>query len=98
MRGKLMSGKDAHAMNLVNHVLRPRAGAGIGDADRARNQCVAPLAVRWTKLSVNKWIKQQLNLILDIHRLQRDAVHQFLGSCRAATAFLEKRAPVFKNN
>jgi hypothetical protein len=24
-----------------------------------------PLAVRWTKLSVNKWIKHQLNLILD---------------------------------
>jgi len=55
-----------------------------------------PLAVRWTKLSVNKWIKQQLNLILDASIAYEMLSINSRDHHEAAKAFLEKRPPVFK--
>ena len=65
MRGKLMSGREAQAMGLINHAV-PAEQVVEAAMEIARElNALPPLAVRWTKLSVNKWIKQQLNLILD---------------------------------
>ena len=55
-----------------------------------------PLAVRWTKLSVNKWIKQQLNLILDASIAYEMLSINSRDHHEAAKAFLEKRAPSYK--
>ena len=52
-----------------------------------------PLAVRWTKLSVNKWIKQQLNLILDASIAYEMLSINSRDHHEAAKAFLEKRPP-----
>jgi enoyl-CoA hydratase/carnithine racemase len=55
-----------------------------------------PLAVRWTKLSVNKYIKQQLNLILDASIAYEMLSINSRDHHEAAKAFLEKRPPVYK--
>ena len=52
--------------------------------------------MRWTKLSVNKWIKQQLNLILDASIAYEMLSISSRDHHEAAKAFLEKRAPSFK--
>ena len=55
-----------------------------------------PLAVRWTKLSVNKWLKHQLNLILDASIAYEMLSINSKDHHEAARAFIEKRPPVFK--
>ena len=54
--------------------------------------------MRWTKLSVNKWIEQQLNLILDAlidNMLYAIDAHDHHT---AANALLEKGAPPSKGH
>ena len=96
MRGKLMSGADAQAMGLVNHAYP--AEQVLEEAMKIARELNAlpPLAVRWTKLSVNKWIKQQLNLILDASIAYEMLSINSQDHHEAAKAFLEKRPPVFK--
>ncbi len=52
-------------------------------------------AVRWTKLSCNKPIKEQLNLVLDASIAYEMMTLQSEDHGEAARAFLEKRKPVF---
>jgi enoyl-CoA hydratase/carnithine racemase len=93
MRGKLMSGKEAHAMGLVNHVV-PADQVLAKALEIARElNALPPLAVRWTKLSVNKWIKSQLNLILDASIAYEMLSINSRDHHEAAKAFLEKRPP-----
>lgn len=96
MRGKLMSGTEAHAMGLVNHVV-PADQVMATALDLARElNALPPLAVRWTKLSVNKWIKHQLNLILDASIAYEMLSINSKDHHEAAMAFIEKRPPVYQ--
>jgi enoyl-CoA hydratase/carnithine racemase len=52
--------------------------------------------VQWTKLSVNKILKHQLNLVLDASIAYEMLTLQTHDHKEAATAFAEKRRPVFK--
>ncbi len=96
MRGKLMNGIEAQAMGLINHAYP--ADQVLEEAMKIARELNAlpPLAVRWTKLSVNKWIKQQLNLILDASIAYEMLSINSQDHHEAAKAFLEKRAPVYK--
>lgn len=96
MRGKLMSGKDAHEMGLVNHAAPAEQVLEQAMQIARELNALPPLAVRWTKLSVNKWIKQQLNLILDASIAYEMLSINSRDHHEAAKAFLEKRPPVFK--
>lgn len=98
MRGKLMSGKEAHAMGLVNHVVPAEQVMDEALLIARELNALPPLAVRWTKLSVNKWIKQQLNLILDASIAYEMLSINSNDHHEASKAFLEKRPPVFKGN
>lgn len=96
MRGKLMSGKEAHEMGLLNHVV-PAEEVMTRAMEIARElNALPPLAVRWTKLSVNKWIKHQLNLVLDASIAYEMLSINSRDHHEAAKAFLEKRPPVYK--
>jgi enoyl-CoA hydratase/carnithine racemase len=53
-------------------------------------------AVRWTKLSVNKMIKDQLNLLLDASIAFEMLSMNTHDHGEAARAFAEKRKPDFK--
>lgn len=96
MRGNLVSGTEAHALGLVNHVA-PVAEV-MQEAMKIANELngLPPLAVRWTKLSINKWIKHQLNLILDASIAYEMLSINSHDHHEATKAFIEKRKPVYK--
>lgn len=96
MRGKLMSGSDASDMGLANYAV-PREEVMEKAIDIAQELTSLPEhAVQWTKLSVNKAVKDQLNLIMDASIAYEMLTIQTHDHKEAATAFAEKRRPQFK--
>jgi enoyl-CoA hydratase len=96
MRGKLVDGLEAHKMGLVNHVVAPDQVMAQALAMAQELNALPPLAVRWTKLSVNKWIKQQMNLILDASIAYEMLSINSQDHHEATMAFIEKRKPTYK--
>lgn len=96
MLGRLANGAECASLGLVNHAV-PQEQVLEKATEIARTLAgMAPWAVRWTKLSVNKAIKQQLELLLDAaiaFEMMSMNSHDHL---EAAKAFVEKRPPVFK--
>lgn len=95
MRGNLITGEQAERMGLVNY-----ACPADQVFEKARQLALelaagAPWAIRWTKLSINKAIKQQLNLIMDTSFALEMATFHTKDHAEAVRAFSEKRAPVF---
>src|SRR5207237_7007168 len=65
MRGNFINGADAMKMGLVNYAV-PAEQVMAKAGEIARELADGPTwAIRWTKLSVNKWLKEQVNLVLD---------------------------------
>jgi enoyl-CoA hydratase len=96
MRGSLIKGNDAAAMGLVNYSVPLDQ---VMDKALALAQELAdgpPWAIRWTKLSVNKAVKEQMNLILDTSFALEMASFHTQDHAEAVRAFIEKRKPVFK--
>ncbi len=56
----------------------------------------APLAVRWTKYSLNKLLRDHVNLALDSSMFLEAATMHSEDLKEAAAAFFEKRKPQFK--
>jgi len=95
VRVGLVAAAEAERIGLVNHVvppdeLLPRAQAL---AERLAN---GPIwAIRWTKASINKAVRERANLILDTS-LALEALSSHTEDHReAARAFVEKRKPNF---
>ena len=96
MRGKLISGAEACSLGLLNHAVPvDRVMARAMEMAEELN-ALPPLAVRWTKLSVNKWIKHQLNLILDASIGYEMLSINSKDHHEATMAFIEKRKPVYR--
>ena len=96
MRGRLVSGTEAHALGLVNHVVPVAEVMSAAQAMAEELNALPPLAVRWTKLAVNKWIKHQLNLILDASIAYEMLSINSHDHHEATKAFIEKRKPVYQ--
>ena len=96
MTGDLIPAPEAERIGLINHVVpleevEPKARAL---AERLANG--PTWAIRWTKASVNKVIRERMNLILDTS-LAFEALSAGTEDMReAARAFVEKRPPQFK--
>ena len=96
MRSLIVSGAEAHRMNLVNHAVPVEQVLGKA-MEIAEELVQMPMwAVRWTKLSVNKMIKDQLNLLLDASIAFEMLSMNTHDHGEAARAFTEKRKPDFK--
>jgi enoyl-CoA hydratase/carnithine racemase len=95
MRGTIILGADAARMGLVNHAV-PQDEVMSEALKIARELAAGPTwAIRWTKMAVNKWVKQQLNLIYDMsHALEIVSFHTD-DHKEATRAFAEKRKPRF---
>lgn len=89
MTGDLISARDAEKMGLVNHVV-PQGEALPRALELAQRLANGPsLAISGTKISVNKWLKHQVNLVLDaslaLERItgfsedHKEAVQAFIG-------------------
>ena len=96
MLGKLFSGAEAASMNLVNHAL-PKEQVVDKAMEIAREILTLPRqAVSWTKQSVNKAMKDRMNLILDTSIAYESLTMLTQDYGEATAALVEKRKPTFK--
>lgn len=95
MTGQLLTGTQAAELGLVNYVC-PRDQLVSKANELAQRFLAQPRwAMRWTKMAVNKLIKQQSNLVLDTS-MALELVTMFTNDHKeAARAFMEKRKPKF---
>src|SRR3989475_8437816 len=96
MRGHLVNGADAAKMGLVNYAVPPEEVLPKA-RELAQELADGPTwAIRWSKLSVNKWLKDQLNLILDASLAYEMITFTTEDHKEAARAFVEKRKPKYQ--
>jgi enoyl-CoA hydratase len=94
--GQWIDGVEAERIGLINYAvssedLMPRA---LEVARRLARG--APQAIRWTKYSVNKVLRDHVNLALDSSMFLEAATMSSEDLEEAARAFYEKRRPVFR--
>lgn len=96
MRGHLINGTEAERIGLVNHAV-PVGQVMDTALGIARELAAGPTwAIRWSKLAVNKWLKDQVNLILDASLAYEMMTMHTEDHKEATRAFAEKRKPKFK--
>ena len=96
MRGKIIKGAEAERIGLVNYCAP--ADQVMAKAMEVANDLnsLPPLAVRWTKVSVNKMMKQQFNLIMDA-AIAYEMLSMVSNDHKAAAqSFVDKQKPVYK--
>jgi len=96
LTGDKVDAATAERIGLVNRVV---PAAELMDAARAfadRLAAGAPLALRYTKLAVNKWIKSVANVAFDVATALEIVTFQSEDHREALAAIREKRKPVFK--
>lgn len=96
MRGKLLDGKKAEEIGLVNYAF-PKDQVLEESLKIAREIAAQPVwAVRWSKAAVNKQLKAQVNLVGELS-IAYEAMTMLTHDHKAATtAFANKEKPVFK--
>ncbi len=96
LTGDPVTADDALRMGLVTHVVAP---------DRLRDEAVAfahrlaagaPLAVRYTKLAVNKWVKDALNVAFDVATAYEVVTMASADHREALAAWRDGRPPRFE--
>ena len=95
MRGNFINGAEAGRIGMVNYAVAPDE---VISKARALAQELADgptWAIRWSKLSVNKWLKQQANLIMDASIAYEMMTFNTDDHKEAVRAFVEKRKPNF---
>lgn len=96
MRGTMLTGAEAARIGLVNYAV-PNAEVLPKAREIARELADGPTwAIRWSKLAVNKWLKHQVNLVLDASLAYEMITFYTEDHKEAATAFAEKRKPKFQ--
>jgi len=96
LTGDKVDAATAERIGLVNHVV---PAAELMNASRAftdRLAAGAPLALRYTKLAVNKWIKSVASVAFDVATALEIVTFQSEDHREALSAIREKRKPVFK--
>jgi len=96
LRGNLIDGVEAERIGLVNHV-RP-ADDVVGHARAIAEELAGlpPMAVRWTKLSVNRWLKDVYQHTFDVSIAYEQVTLLSEDHKEAAAAFTERRTPKYK--
>lgn len=95
MTGDLISAREAERIGLINGVVAE--GKAYEEAWKfAKRLADGPTqAIKWTKYSVNKLIKDQMNLTLDTSLALESLTFLTDDHSEASRAFVEKRAPIF---
>lgn len=96
LTGEWIDGKEAERIGLVNYAV-PQEDVMPRAMEIARKLARgAPMAIRWTKYSVNKILRDHVNLALDTSMFLEGATMGSEDLQEAARAFYEKRQPQFK--
>jgi enoyl-CoA hydratase len=95
MRGNFISGAEAGRIGMVNYAVAPEQ-VMTKAREMAQELADGPTwAIRWSKLAVNKWLKQQANLIMDASLAYEMMTFNTKDHQEAVKAFVEKRKPNF---
>ncbi len=95
MTGEILSAADAERLGLVNHVV-PAADCLPRALEFARRLAEGPLlAIKWTKVAVNKLLRASVNLVLDASLALEAQTFRTEDHREAVRAFVEKRQPRF---
>src|ERR1700730_463284 len=93
LRGNFISGAEAGRIGMVNYALAPELVIPKA-RELAQELADGPTwAIRWSKLAVNKWLKQQSNLIMDASLAYEMMTLGTEDQKEAARRFVEKRKP-----
>lgn len=96
MRGKVLKGAEAAQIGLANYAF-PKDQVLDEAIKIAREIAAQPLwAVRWSKASVNKMLKAQVNQILELSIAYESMTMLTHDYAEATRAFANKEKPVFK--
>jgi enoyl-CoA hydratase/carnithine racemase len=96
MTGKLLTGAEAERIGLVNYCV-PRAEVVSRAQAFARELAEgAPMAVRYTKMVLNKLVYQNFNLMLDFGLASEIVCSQSEDCVEGRNAFFEKRKPNYR--
>jgi enoyl-CoA hydratase len=95
MTGDFIAAPEAERIGLINHVLPADELLPAARAMAERLANGPTWAIRWTKASMNKLIRERLNLILDTSLAYESLSSRTDDSAEAARAFMEKRPPNF---
>lgn len=95
MRGNFINGAEAGRIGMVNYAVPPEAVVSKA-RELAQELADGPTwAIRWSKLAVNKWLKEQANLIMDTGLAYEMMTFKTKDHKEAIKAFMEKRKPDF---
>ena len=95
MTGDLVSAQEAERIGLVNHVVPKEELMDRATAFATRLANGPSKAIRWTKVSVNKILRDTANLVLDTSlALEKHCFHTE-DHQEAIRSFVEKREPKF---
>ena len=93
MRGNFINGAEAGRIGMVNYAVPPEQVMAKA-RELAQELADGPTwAIRWSKLAVNKWLKEQANLIMDAGLAYEMMTFNTSDHKEAVSAFVEKRKP-----
>ncbi len=96
LTGDAVGAQEAERIGLVNRVVRDGELQEEALAFAQRLAEGAPLAIRYTKLAVNKLVKDALNIAFDTSTALEIVTFQSEDHSEALAAIREKRKPVFR--
>lgn len=96
LTGDPLSALEAERLGLVNEVFPAERLQDEALAFARRLAAGAPLAVRYTKLAINKWVKESANVVFDASTALEIVTFQSADHREALAALREKRAPRFE--
>ena len=96
LTGDAVSAAEAERIGLVNHVVPSGELRDAAVAFAQRLAAGAPLALRYTKLAVNKLVKDALNTAFDVATALEVVTFHSADHAEALAALREKRPPEFK--
>ena len=96
LTGDALSAAEAERIGLVNRVVAPDELMNAALAFAERLAAGAPLAIRYTKLAVNKLVKDALNTAFDASTALELVTFQSDDHAEALAAIREKREPEFR--
>jgi enoyl-CoA hydratase/carnithine racemase len=98
LTGDLITATEAERIGLVNRVVPAGQAYPEGLALAKRLAAGPTRAMRWTKLALNKRLKDEVNLVLDASLAVETLSMATDDHREAARAFVEKRPPRFTGN
>lgn len=96
LTGDALTAAEAERIGLVTHVVAPDVLEAESMAFVRRLAAGAPLALRYTKIAVNKLVKDALNVAFDVSTAYELVTFKSDDHREALAAMTEKREPKFK--